>query len=200
MPSLEKAIKDEVSKSESINMDDLFKTDSKTIKVKGGATNKHEFKSTLSLDGSAEKGTFKDYEFLKDKKTEVLSMEDVVHLENEANPKEVIRKLVQDAKERRRNMIEEIGGDEHKKKTKAMPVKQKRTLRLTEDKVEIDTKIIKQTAKRGSSAATRKSTSARGSRAATAKAASKKATSTSKGKDTKAKTASVGKQKAPVKK
>ena len=73
-------------------LDKLMQPESAMIKVKSAPTK--EFNSSVKLSkDSKDDEIFTGYSFLKELKTEVMTMEEVIKTENIQNPKEVIKKL-----------------------------------------------------------------------------------------------------------
>ena len=112
LPQAEKSIQEELGKKDMSAkcLDKLMQPDSAVIKVKSAPDGKpKEFSSTLKLQKDGKEGEiFTGYSFLKELKTEVLTMNEVIQTEHISNPKEVMKKLAQQAKQRRKDMDKEI--------------------------------------------------------------------------------------------
>jgi hypothetical protein len=166
-------------------MERLVKGDTKVIKVKTGSTAKTTYRSILEVGkistgtGSKEGTIFTEYPFLKAQKTEVLTMIQVIEGENSTNPKELIRKLAQESKKSLKTMNEEMGTDEQPKAKKAPTIRQKRTLKLTEEKVEISTEVIKKSAEPRAKSARKSAVSSKTTKARTTRTSAVKLSATS---------------------
>ena len=110
----------------------------------------------MALDGAGESRILTAYLFLnKSTKPEIMTMKEIAAFENTDNPKEAIRKLVADAKQRRKAL--RIDDFEHKTLPKApVKVKTQKTLKLGKTDSEIMIKTIKSSSGKKRSASSKK--------------------------------------------
>lgn len=130
----------------------MAKKASKNISVKTVRMDERERNHRLSLDNSKGEKVLSSYPFIKKaSKVNIMAMDEIAAFENTENPKEAIRRLVADAKQRR----EAYGIDDHQAsgmgKKSAVKTKTQKTLKIGKEEVEINVKVVKSSAKRSAS-------------------------------------------------